>query len=149
MKDLTNLRLDWDITRIDSIYQIEMLDAKDIGAYVQEFLLPNLQKSYKHAKQYLTSNSRRSIYSIKKLLADLIEDQKFVKISTAEDLGSEYFTRYEALFLLMESLNLLYFFSAIVKQKTEVNSEYRSVLRTIMKLTGPIQKEVLSTMELD
>ncbi|TYQ16180.1 UNVERIFIED_CONTAM: hypothetical protein Cloal_2702 [Acetivibrio alkalicellulosi] len=152
MNDLCNLKLNWDVTRIDSIYQIEMLDTKDFGSYIFEFLLPNLQKSYKHTKQYLSTSSRKNIYSIKKLLADLIPDHNCVKISTNEDVGSEYFTKYEALFSLTESLNLIYFFSAIVKEKINSiysDSEYKLLLRTIMKLTQPIRRDIQHLIEVD
>lgn len=152
MQDLCNLRLDWDVTRINSVYQIEMLDVKDLGDYIHHYLLPDLQKSYKHAKQYLPASSRKNIYSIKKLLADLIENQKHIQISNHEDYGSEYFTKYEALFLLSESLNLIQFFAVIVKEKykdTYWNSEYKVLLQTIMKLTQVLRKDIDRIIEFE
>ncbi|MDQ2086315.1 hypothetical protein RBH29_07715 [Herbivorax sp. ANBcel31] len=152
MQDSLNLKLDWDVTRIDFIYQIEMLDIKDMGSYVHECLLPNLQKSYKHTKQYLSTSSRKNIYSIKKLLADLIEDHNHIKISTHEDYGSEYFTKHEALFLLTESLNLIHFFAAIIKEKTKDiywNSEYKVLLQTIIKLTQLLRKDIQHLIEME
>lgn len=124
---------------------MEMLHLKDIGTYVHDFLLPNIQKSYKHAKQYLPSNLRKSVYCIKKYLADLINDHEVVKISTNENIGSEYFTKYEALFLLMESLNMIYFFTAVVKSKVQEydpDSECKVILRSLMKLTSSVHKEI-------
>lgn len=150
MEGISNLKLDWDVMRIDNIYQIEMLCPKDIGDYVNECLLPNLLKSYKHAKQYLPTNSRRNIYCIKKYLADLIEDQPFVKISTSEDIGSEYFTKYEALFLALDSLNLVYTFCVITKSKLIDSSQHSNAVQSlnkIIRLISPIQKEIQSTME--
>lgn len=152
MQDLCNLKLDWDITRIDFIYQVEMLNLKDLGNYVHKHLLPNLQKSYKHAKAYLATSSRKNVYSIKKLLADLIENHNHVQISTHEDYGSEYFTKYEALFLLSESLNLICFFAAIFKEKfknTCWDSEYKILLQTIMKLTQVLRKDIQHIIEYD
>jgi len=35
---------------------------------------------------------------MQKYLADLIDDYDFVKLSINEDIGSEYFTKYEARF---------------------------------------------------
>lgn len=150
MQDSCNLKLDWDVTKIDFIYQIEMLNVKDLGSFIYQNLLPNLQKSYKHAKQYLSTSSRKNIYNIKKLLADLIENHSHVQISTHEDYGSEYFTKYEALFLLSESLNLIYFCSAIFKEKfkdTYWDSEYKLLLQTIMKLTQVLKKDIQHIIE--
>ncbi|WP_265445030.1 hypothetical protein [Acetivibrio straminisolvens] len=144
----SNLSLDWDIARVDSIYQLEMLHFKDMGNYIYNFLLPNLQKSYKHAKQYLPGNTRKNIYSMQKHLAGLIEDYDFVKLSINEDIGSEYFTKYEALFLLTESLNMIYFFSAVAKSKIKNdNSECKVILRNLMKLTSEVHKEISCLME--
>lgn len=152
MEELNDLRLDWDVVRINSVYQIEMLSLKDMGGYVYESLLPNLQKSYKHSKNYLTSTPRKNIYCIKKCLADLVENHKFVKISTSEDIGSEYLTRQEALFLAMESLNLIYSFCVIMKSKLYDSGHYSKTaesLNTIMKLIGPVQKDIQNSMEAD
>jgi len=144
----SNLSLDWDLARVDSIYQLEMLHLKDMGNYIYNFLLPNLQKSYKHAKQHLPGNTRKNIYSMQKLLADLIEDYDFVKLSINEDIGSEYFTKYEALFLLIESVNMIYFFSAVAKSKMKNdNSEYKLILRNLMKLTSEVHKDIICIME--
>lgn len=148
MHSQSNLRLDWDLARVDSIYQLEMLQLKDIGNYIHDFLLPNLQKSYKHAKQYLPGNTRRNIYSIQKHLADLIDDSNSVKLSINEDIGSEYFTMYEALFLLIESLNLIYFFSAVAKSKVKNDaSEYKLAFRNLMKQIFEVHKEIDCIME--
>ncbi len=153
MEQMNSFNLDHDVARIDSVFQMEMLNVKDIGDYVHEFLLPNLQNSYKHAKKYLPNTSRRNIYCIKKHLADLVDDQQFVKISNGEDLGSEFFTKYEALFLAMESLNLIYSFCIIMRSKLTKSGLYYSKaiapINNIIKLIPPIQREVRNSMELD
>lgn len=152
MEEMNNLSMDRDIVRIDSIYQIEMLNVKDMGSYVYDFLLPNLQMSYKHSKQYLGSLPRRNIYCIKKSLADLVEDKSFVKISTSEDLGSEYFTKYEALFMALDSLNLVYSFCVIMKSKLfdmPDHSKALTSLNNILRLIGPVQKEIQNSMEFE
>lgn len=152
MQDLHNSRLDWDVSGINSVYQIEMLDVKDLGSYIHNYLLPDMQKSYKHAKQYLSASSRKNAYSIKKLLADLIENQSHVQISNHEDYGSEYFTKYEALFLLSESLNLIQFFAAIAKEKykdTYWSSGYKVILQTLIKLTQVLRKDIDHLIEFE
>jgi len=65
-----------------------------------------------------------------------------------EDIGSEYFTKYEALFLLTESLNMIYFFCAVAKSKIKNdNPESRLILRNLMKLTSEVHKEINCLME--
>ncbi|HOM01535.1 MAG TPA: hypothetical protein PLH43_01735 [Acetivibrio sp.] len=148
MYSQSNLSLDWDAARVDSIYELEMLHLKDMSNYIYNFLLPNLQKSYKHAKQYLPGNARKNIYSMQKYLADMISDYDFVKLSISEDIGSDYLTKYEALFLLTESLNMIYFFSAVAKSKIKTdNSEHKLILRNLMKLTSEVHKEISFLME--
>ena len=152
MQDICNSRLDWNVSRIDSVYQIEMLDVKDLGNYIYHHLLPELQKSYKHAKPYLSASSRKNVYSIKKLLADLIENQDHVQISNHEDDGSEFFTKHEALFLLSETLNVIQFFAAIVKEKckdTYWNSDCKVIFQTIMKLTQVLRKDIDHLIEFE
>lgn len=148
MHGQSNLSLNCDFAGMDSIYELEMLHLKDMANYIYNFLLPNLQKSYKRAKQYLAGNTRKNIYSMQKYLADLIDDYDFVKLSINEDIGSEYFTKYEALFLLTESLNMIYFFCAVAKSKIKNdNPESRLILRNLMKLTSEVHKEINCLME--
>ncbi|NLD49391.1 MAG: hypothetical protein GX660_19720 [Clostridiaceae bacterium] len=152
MEEMNSMSIDREVVRIDSIYQIEMLNIKDMGSYVYDFLLPNLQMSYKHSKQYLASMPRRNIYCIKKSLADLVEDKSFVKISTSEDIGSEYFTKYEALFMAMDSINLIYSFCVIMKSKLYDMPEHSKALTSlnnILRLIGPVQKEIQNSMEFE
>lgn len=136
--------------RINSIYQIEMLETKDIGTHVKKILLPNLLSSYRQAKNYLPNTCRRNIYTLKKQMADLIEDLEFVKISNSEDIEG-YCTKHESLFSVMESLNLIYFFCGIIRPRLNSYQDHRTIytLKRITKLISSIQKEIQNVVDID
>jgi|BioPla2DNA2_1021312.scaffolds.fasta_scaffold39203_1 hypothetical protein len=149
LQELTNVNLDANLSRVDFIYNMEMLKQEDLSSYVYEFLLPNLQKSYNYAKEHLPGKTRKNIYNVQKYLADLIDDQEYVKLSINSDNDSIYYTKHESLFLLVENLNRIYFFSAILRSKIKDSfSNYTIALRNLMKIALEIHREICTMIEL-
>jgi len=143
LEEFINVNLDSNSSRVDSICSMENLNQEDLGNYITEFLLPGLQRNYNYAKDYLPNKTRKNIYNIQKYLADLIDDQEFVKLSTNSDNDSANYSKYESLFLLIENINRIYFFSIIVKSKLKGPlSHYSVALRNIMRLTQEVHKEI-------
>lgn len=149
MLELTNVNLDPNLSRVNSIYNMEILEQEDLSNYVYEFLLPNLQKSYNYAKEYLSGKTRKNIYNVQKYLADLIDNQEYVKLSINSDNDAVSYTKYESLFILVENLNRVYFFAAILRSKIRDSfSNYTIALRNLMKITLEIHREICNMIEL-
>lgn len=150
MKDLSITKAEWESSRIDSVLDIEKLEPNDMESYVRDFLLPNLQQSYNHVKEYISNNTRRNIYTIKKQLADLIENQDVVRISTNEECDSSNLSRFGASYLIHESLNDIYLFSSIMKSKVSPSDSNSRTIFTLGKLSKDIctlQKEIKDSIE--
>ena len=150
MKDLSITKAEWESSRIDSILDIEKLEHDDMELYVRDFLLPNLQQSYNHVKEYISNNTKRNIYTIKKQLADLIENQDVVRISISEDCESGNLSRFGASYLINESLNNIYLFSSIMKSKvppSDLNSRTLFTLGKLSKDICSLQKEIKDSIE--
>lgn len=150
MKDLSTTKAEWESSRIDSVLNIEKLEPDDMESYVRDFLLPNLQQSYNHVKEYISNNTRRNIYTIKKQLADLIENQDVVRISTNEECDSSNLSRFGASYLIHESLNDIYLFSSVMKSKVSPSDSNSRTLFTLGKLSKDIctlQKDIKDSIE--
>lgn len=150
MKDLSVTKAEWESSRVDSVLDIEKLEPDDMESYVRDFLLPNLQQSYNHVKEYVSNNTKRNIYTIKKQLADLIANQDVVRISTSEDNESSNFSRFGASYLINESLNDIYLFSSVMKSKVPPSDSNTRTLFTLGKLSKDIctlQKEIKESIE--
>jgi len=150
MKDLNVTKAEWESSRFDSISYVENLEPEDMESYVRDFLLPNLQHSYNQVKEYIPNNTRRIIYTVKKQLADLIENQDVVRISTNEDSDSGNLSRFGASYLINESLNDIYLFSSIMKSKIPPSSSNSRTLFTLGRLSKDIsnlQKEIKESIE--
>jgi hypothetical protein len=150
MKDLSITKAEWESSRIDSISYVENLDPEDMESYVKDFLLPNLQQSYNHVKEFIPNNTKRNIYTIKKQLADLIENQDVVRISTGEDSDSSNISKFGASYLINESLNDIYLFSTVMKTKIPPSNSNTRTLFTLGRLSKDIsnlQKEIKEYIE--
>ncbi|WP_010248797.1 hypothetical protein [Acetivibrio cellulolyticus] len=150
MKDLSITKAEWESSRIDSVLEIEKLEPDDMESFVRDFLLPNLQHSYNHVKEYISNNTRKNIYTIKKQLADLIENQEVVRISTSEAFESTNISKFGASYLILESLNDIYLFSSIMKSKIPTCDANTKLLFTLGKLSKEIctlQKEIRESLE--
>ena len=150
MKNLSITKAEWESSRIDSILHVEELEPEDMESYVRDFLLPNLQHSYNHVKEYISNNTKRNIYTVKKQLADLLKNQDVVKISTTEDHDSNNLSRFGASYLIQESLNDIYLFSSVMKSKIPPSNSNTRTLFTLGKLSKDIchlQKEIKESIE--
>lgn len=150
MKDLSVTKAEWESSRIDSVLDVEKLEPDDMESYVRDFLLPNLQQSYNHVKEYISNNTKRNIYTVKKQLADLIANQDVVRISTSEDNESSNISRFGASYLIHESLNDIYLFSSVMRSKVTPSDSNTRTLFTLGKLSKDIctlQKEIKESIE--
>ncbi len=150
MKDLSVTKAEWESSRIDSVLDVEKLEPDDMESYVRDFLLPNLQQSYNHVKEYISNNTKRNIYTIKKQLADLIANQDVVRISTSEDSESSNISRFGASYMIHESLNDIYLFSSVMRSKVPPSDSNTRTLFTLGKLSKDIctlQKEIKESIE--
>jgi len=150
VKDLSITKAEWESSRIDFILELEKLEPYDIESYVRDFLLPNLQQSYNHAKEFISNNTKRNIYTVKKHLADLIENDEVVRISNTEDYEISDLSRYGAAYLIVESLNNIYLFSSIMKTKLPPSEDNAKLLFTLGKLSKeicPLAKEIKESIE--
>lgn len=150
VKDFSITKAEWEISRIESILEVEKLELSDMEAYVRDFLLPNLQQSYSHIKEYIPNNTKKSIYTMKKQLADLIENQDVVKISNNEASGETNISKYGATYSILESLNQIHLFSSVMRIKvppTEANTKLLFTLGRLSKAICPIQKEIIDSLE--
>ncbi|NLL05874.1 MAG: hypothetical protein GX270_08825 [Clostridiaceae bacterium] len=150
MKDLSVTKAEWESSRIDSVLDVENLEPDNMEHYVRDFLLPNLQQSYNHVKEYISNNTKRNIYTVKKQLADLIENQDVVRISTSEENESSNISRFGASYLIHESLNDIYLFSSVMKSKVMPSESNTRTLFTLGKLSRDIctlQKEIKDSIE--
>ncbi len=150
MKDLGITKAEWESSRIDLILELEKLEPYDMENYVRDFLLPNLQQSYNHAKEYIPNNTKRNIYTVKKHLADLIENEEVVRISTTEDYEISDLSKYGAAYLICESLNNIYLFSSIMKTKIPPSDNNAKLIFTLGKLSKeicPLEKEIKESVE--
>jgi hypothetical protein len=150
VKDFSITNAEWEISRIESILEVEKLELNDMESYVRDFLLPNLQQSYTYIKEYISNNTKKNIYTMKKQLADLIENQDVVRISKTEAPYSTNISKYGATYSILESLNQIYLFSSVMKCKvppTEANSKLLFTLGRLSKAICPIQKEIIDSLE--
>jgi hypothetical protein len=150
VKDLSVTKAEWESSRIDSVLDVENLEPDNMEHYVRDFLLPNLQQSYNHVKEYISNNTKRNIYTVKKQLADLIENQDVVRISTSEENESSNISRFGASYLIHESLNDIYLFSSVMKSKVMPSESNTRTLFTLGKLSRDIctlQKEIKDSIE--
>jgi hypothetical protein len=150
VKDLSVTKAEWESSRIDSVLDVENLEPDNMEHYVRDFLLPNLQQSYNHVKEYISNNTKRNIYTVKKQLADLIENQDVVRISTSEENESSNISRFGASNLIHESLNDIYLFSSVMKSKVMPSESNTRTLFTLGKLSRDIctlQKEIKDSIE--
>lgn len=150
MKDLGITKAEWESSRLDFIQELDKLEPYDMESYVRDFLLPNLQQSYNHAKEYIPNNIKKSVYNVKKLLADLIENEDVVRISTAEDYEVSDLSKYGAAYLICESLNNIYLFSSIMKSKIPQSDNNAKLLFTLGKLSReicPLEKDIKQCVE--
>ncbi len=150
MKDLSVTKAEWESSRIDSVLDIEKLELDDMEPYVRDFLLPNLQQSYNHVKEYISNNTKRNIYTIKKQLADLIANQDVVRISTSENTELSNISRFGASYLIHESLNDIYLFSSVMKSKVPHSDSNTRTIFTLGKLSKDIctlQKEIKESID--
>ncbi|AEV69729.1 hypothetical protein [Acetivibrio clariflavus] len=150
MKDLSVTKAKWESSRFNSISFVEELEPEEMEYYVRDFLLPNLQQSYNQVKDYISNNTRRNIYTVKKHLADLIKNQDVVRISTNEDRDSSNLSRFGASYLINESLNDIYLFSSVMKSKitpSDSNSQMLFTLNRLSKDVCNLQKEIKESIE--
>lgn len=150
MKDFSITNAEWEISRIEAILEVEKLELDDMESYVRDFLLPNLQQSYNHIKDYIPNNTKKNIYTMKKQLADLIENQDVVRISKNETSGATNISKYGATYSMLESLSQIYLFSSVMKNKVpsnEANSKLLFTLGRLSKSICPLQKEIIDSLE--
>jgi len=150
VKDLSITTAEWENSRLDSILEMENLQPEDMECYVRDFLLPNLQQSYNQVKEYISNNTKRKIYTIKKQLADLIKNQDVVRISISEDCDSCTLSKFGASYLIHESLNDIYLFSSVMKSKvppSDYNSRIHFTLNKLPKDICNLQKEITESIE--
>lgn len=150
VKDFSITNAEWEISRIESILEVEKLELDNMESYVRDFLLPNLQQSYSHVKEYISNNAKKNIYTMKKQLADLIENQEVVRISKSEATESNNFSKYGSSYSILESLNQIYLFSSVMKCKVPPTVNNTKTLFTLGKLSKaicPLQKEITESIE--
>lgn len=150
MKNLSSKKNEWKNSRIDSVSNVEKLEPDNMGLYVKEFLLPNLQQSYNHVKGYISNSTKKDIYTIKKQLADLIDNQDVVRISTNDNINSSDISRFGASYLIHESLNDIYLFSSVMKTKVSMSNSNPQILFKLTKLSrdvSNVQKEIKDSVE--
>lgn len=119
--------------------------------YIKDTLLPLLEKNYQETKAYLKGSTRKRVYGVKKALIDLLGGDDEIRIirhvRKCHSLSSKM---YESLFLMMESLNIIYFFLVAMKNKipcTESNTHIHLKIRKAINETKALQNEFLIDVE--
>ncbi|MCX7923318.1 MAG: hypothetical protein N3B21_15105 [Clostridia bacterium] len=136
--------------RSDLIFQFETMDAEDIKVYIRDLMLPTLESHYQNLKPYLKGYPRKHIYSIKKLLVDLVESDSAIRISKQSNDSSAEPTFFQSSFSMMECLNLVYYLAVIFKNKVKKDETFTAtlvILNSLIRETKLLQKDFQDLIE--
>jgi hypothetical protein len=132
------------------VSQLQIEDIKESQVYIKKYLIPTLDKNYQLVKKYLKGSSRKLVYSIRRSLIDLLDENEEIRLTRHSHKNIQINdTLYETSFIMLEYLNLLFFFSAVLKKKTLSSGDTKNenTLRKILSEVKLLQSDIQTQVE--
>ena len=139
------------LAEVLSAIQIKGFGVKETRSFIDELLLPELDKKYSAVKKFLKNSIRADYYNIRKHLIDLTEKDKNIQVSRLKRNDPEsMYGPYEAIYAIVNVLNAIYFYTIILSKKvpgTPDNLQLHSIFSALLREIKGLQVKLLFDVE--